>query len=400
MRYDDTSQARILIVDDEEANIRLIRKVLERSDFSCITSHTDPLQALQQFQTTDPDLVLLDLKMPGMSGFDFMDAIRPLTPESDFLPIVVVSGAQDPDVRDRALASGARDFVNKPFRPSEVVLRIRNMLEIRFLHCQLRQHAEVLEDRVRERTKELAQAQMEILDRLATTAEYRDDCTGQHARRVGELAARLAEAMGQSAALVDLLRQAAPLHDLGKVAIPDAILLKPGPLSEPEYSLMRSHTDIGGGILAGSQFPLLEMARDIAEHHHEQWNGSGYKGLRGEEIPLTSRIVAVADAFDCMVHERSYKLPATLERAAEEIVAQRGGQFDPQVVDAFIELVNAGRVQDLLAKGRSNTEAGRLAQLAELAAATGTCVSSKTANAREVEERSRGSGSKSDVRIA
>jgi putative two-component system response regulator len=353
---------------------------------------------LELFQATDPDLVLLDLHMPGLDGFQFMEAIRPLSPEGHFLPIVILSGDQDPDVRDRALASGARDFVNKPFRPSEVVLRIRNMLEIRFLHCELRSHNEILEDRVKERTKELAQAQMEILDRLALTAEYRDDCTGQHTRRVGELSARLAEAMTQPRATVELLRQAAPLHDLGKVAIPDAILLKPGPLSDPEYSLMASHTDVGGGILAGSQFPLLQMAREIAETHHEKWNGSGYKGLTGDDIPLTSRIVAVADAFDCMVHERPYKVAASLQEAVEEVVEQRGLQFDPRVVDAFVGLAKAGRVQDLLPEAQSDAPGGRLAQLAKLAAATGTL--KKPAPVETDRERTEGSRSRSDAKIA
>jgi putative two-component system response regulator len=220
--------------------------------------------------------------------------------------------------------------------PAEVRLRVRNLLVTRFLHLALMDHNRHLEERVRERTAELVEAHEQILARLARAAEYRDDETGEHTRRVGRLSAAIAREMGLDPEEVALLQRVAPLHDVGKIGIPDEILLHPGPLTPEQTELMRSHTEIGGDLMGGSGIPLLDMAEQIARTHHERWDGSGYpEGLSGEGIPIAGRIVAVADAYDAVTHRRPYKPAWPAEDAWPEIARKAGGDFDPKVIDAF-----------------------------------------------------------------
>jgi putative two-component system response regulator len=246
---------------------------------------------------------------------------------------------------------GAKDFVTKPLDVMEVSLRIYNLLETRWLHVELSRHNETLEEKVRDRTLELEAAQLEILQRLALAAEYRDDCTGQHTQRVGHLAALLGRAIGLPKDHVELIRRAAPLHDVGKIGIPDGILLKPGSLTAEEYSQIKTHTDIGRIILSGSRFPILQLAEQIALHHHERWDGRGYYGIKETEIPLEARIVSIVDVFDVVTHERPYKKAASSEFAMETIRQERGKQFDPNLVDVFVDLrppQDLGRLSDAL----------------------------------------------------
>jgi len=335
--------SRILVVDDEAANVRVLERLLSRAGYHRVHATTDPRGADERFRTAGADLVLLDLHMPGMDGFELMSRITGELAPDDYLPILVLTGDLDPEVKRRALSAGARDFVTKPFETTEVLLRIKNLLETRSLHQEIQAHAENLEERVRERTRELAAAQIEILHRLARAAEYRDDVTGRHAERVGVLSALLALALDLPSDRVEILRRAAPLHDVGKIGIPDAILMKPGPLTPAEFEVMKTHTTIGAKILSGSDYELLQTARTIALHHHERWDGTGYNpGNSGEDIPLDGRIVAVADVFDSLTHERPYKSAAGVGAAVEEIHACSGGHFDPRVVRAF------GRVMDAL----------------------------------------------------
>lgn len=329
--------ARILVIDDEEPNVALLARILERAGCREYRTTTDPRDALPLFVEFRPDLVVLDLHMPHTDGFEILEGLAQHTTEGEYLPVLVVSGNQEPDTRRRALASGAKDFLLKPFDVEEVLLRVRNLLETRRLHQALRSQNEILEERVRERTRELELARIETLERLARAAEYRDDATGQHTQRVGRSAALVARALGLPSEEVDLIRRAAPLHDLGKIAIPDSILLRPGRLSEAEFEIMRTHTRIGARILSGSQIPLLDVAATIALTHHERYDGLGYPdGLRGESIPLVGRIVAVADVFDALTHDRPYKAAWPVDRAIEEIERQAGTQLDPEVVEAFL----------------------------------------------------------------
>jgi putative two-component system response regulator len=207
------------------------------------------------------------------------------------------------------------------------------------LYLQIQSQNQLLEAKVRERTRELEAAQIEIIERLARAAEFRDDNTGQHTERVGQMAALLARELGLPDAQVSLIRRAAPLHDVGKIGIPDSILLKLGKLTAAEFELVKTHTTIGARILSGSRFPLLRLAEEIAFSHHEQWDGRGYAGLVGDTIPLAGRIVTVADVFDALTQKRPYKAAWPVEEAVAEIARQRGRQFDPQVVDAFLRVI-------------------------------------------------------------
>lgn len=333
------SRARVLIVDDEPANLTYLRHVLETEGYAELTTVSDSVEALDRLHAIDPDVIIVDLWMPRMDGFEFITrALEPL-PAGTYLPILVVTGDPTSEARRRALSLGARDFLTKPLSPSEVRLRVRNLMETRFLHQQLRQHNLLLEHRVDERTMELEAARLEILYRLARAAEFRDDVTGRHTLRVGRLSGRMAHVLGLSEEQAQLIERAAPLHDIGKIGIPDAVLLKPDRLDLQERAVMEAHTVIGADILSGSCYPLLQLAEEIALSHHERWDGLGYpQSHAGEAIPLAGRIVAAADVFDALTHERPYKPAWTVRQALAEIEGAAGTQFDPDVVEALLRV--------------------------------------------------------------
>jgi putative two-component system response regulator len=274
--------------------------------------------------------------MPPPDGFEVMRSLADRIGAPARLPILVLTADASQETKQRALSSGASDFVSKPFDVTEVFLRIRNLLTMRFLQKELQRQNASLEKRVSERTHELEQARLEILRRLALAAEYRDDATYEHTERVARTAAALTERLGLSDDKIELMRLAAPLHDIGKLGVPDAILLKPGKLSDAEMEVMRTHTTVGAAILAGSTSDVLQLAEQIAAAHHEWWDGSGYpNGLSGTQIPQCGRIVAFADVFDALTHARPYKQAWPVEKAVEEVRRLRERQFDPDVVDAF-----------------------------------------------------------------
>lgn len=332
--------ARILMVDDEPANLDLLERILTPMGFHRLHRTVDPREAPGLCQELDPDLLILDLMMPGMDGVELVQVVREQGGEDDYLPVLILTSDHSQDSRRRGLSAGAQDYLTKPLSPAEVRLRVRNLLETRYLHLALRDQNRNLEARVRERTADLERARLEILDRLARAAEYRDDKTGAHTRRVGEGAAAAARALGLDDGMIEQLRRAAPLHDVGKIGIPDAILLSPSRLEADEFEVMKSHTTIGGDLLAGSDSPLLQVAEAIARTHHERWDGSGYPaGLQGDAIPLEGRIVAVVDTSDALTHSRPYKRAWSVEEALAEIRSEVGSHFDPEVVDAFSGLV-------------------------------------------------------------
>jgi putative two-component system response regulator len=337
MLHATPNDARVLIVDDQEANVRLLERILQREGYTNVHSTMDPLKVCTLYAEVKPDLLLLDLHMPRLDGFGVMEQLEALVPPGAYFPILVLTADVTPETKRRALASGAIDFLQKPFDHTEVLLRMKNLLETRSLHLQLQAHNDVLEEKVRERTREVEAAHLEVLERLAIATEYRDDITGQHIRRVGELAALLADGLGLSNAFVALIRRAAPLHDVGKIGIPDRILQKGEALTQAEYEIMKTHTVIGKKILTGGEFPLLQLAETIALTHHECWDGSGYpQGLQGEQIPLPGRIVALVDAFDALTSTRSYKNARSVKEAMVVIKCRAGTQFDPRVVDALL----------------------------------------------------------------
>jgi putative two-component system response regulator len=268
-----------------------------------------------------------------------MEQLGAILGEERRMPFLVLTADVNEETKRRALSVGARDFLTKPLDQTELLMRVRNLLQVQYLQTRLLTQNATLEGQVAERTRDLEQARLEVLDRLALAAEYRDDDTQQHAWRIGRTSALLAAALDLPEADVELIRRAAPLHDLGKIGIPDAILLKPERLSDGEFQLMKTHTTIGAEILSGSSSPLLLMAEQIALTHHERWDGHGYpNGLSGEQIPLPGRIVAVADVADALAHARPYKDAWRVERVVAEILNQAGSQFDPAVVEAFAGL--------------------------------------------------------------
>jgi putative two-component system response regulator len=325
----------ILAVDDEEANLLLLRRLLERAGYRRVMTTREPTQVPLLFMEKRPALVLLDLHMPEMDGFELMERLGPV----DGVPFLVLTADATDETKRRALALGARDFLTKPLDGIELMLRVRNLLQVQHLQSRLLEHNASLENQVAARTHDLERARLEILDRLALAAEYRDDATQEHARRIGRTSALLAPRLDWPARDVELIRRAAPLHDIGKIGIPDGILLKPGRLRPDEFERIKAHATIGAEILSDSASAVLRLAERIAISHHERWDGRGYpRGLAGEEIPVAGRIVAVADVFDALTHARPYKEPWPLERAVAEILSQAHRQFDPRVVEAFARL--------------------------------------------------------------
>ena len=336
-RGNGSEGGRILIADDDPGVLRSLVRVLEHAGYARPFTTTDPRAIDGLLTSIEPDLVLLDLHMPHVSGFDVLERLRARRSEADFLPVLVLTGEQDDSARRQALELGASDFLTKPVEIAEVLTRVRNLLRTRLLHRRLVEHTEELERTVASRTSELADTRTEILHRLARAAEYRDDISGRHAGRVGLLSALLATELGISMEDRELIRKTAPLHDVGKIAVPDSILKKRGSLTSEEFEVMKTHTTVGAKILEGSAHGILRMAASIAEHHHERWDGGGYPhGLQGEAIPLEARIVAVADTFDVLTHRRPYKPPISPLEALAELKRCRLTHFDPAIVDALL----------------------------------------------------------------
>jgi len=340
MLDDQVFGARVLIVDDEPDDIETLKEVLLGGGFKRIISTTDSSQALELYHEFNPDIVLVDLDMPSPNGLELMKLLEREDPGLNDPPMIIFTNEVSDDVSESVLAAGAVDFIRKPNNRNEVLVRVTNLLENYFMHFELRSQNETLEERVRQRTLELNDARLETLERLAIAAEFRDDDTGEHTKRVGFSSSLLAEAAGMTPIYVERMASAAPLHDVGKIGIPDAILLKPGKLTDGEFATMKSHTTIGGEILSGGSSHVLSMADEIALSHHEKWNGSGYPNrLSKEEIPLSGRIVALSDVFDALTHERPYKKAWPLDEAIAEICGSAGEHFDPVLAPLFVDQV-------------------------------------------------------------
>ena len=345
--------AKILIVDDQEANILLLRRLLqELGGYDHIASTTNPRETFTLLTDFEPDIILLDLAMPELDGFGVMEQLNMILPKESFLPIIILTADISPTTKQRALQAGARDFLTKPFDSTEALLRIRNLLETRSLHLKLEarvlERTRALEEAHTElfnRSKEVEAAQLEVLERLGACAEFRDDATGQHTQRVGHLATQVARALGLPESQVELISRAAPLHDVGKIGISDAILLKPDRLDEAERNQVKRHTTIGANILRNGRSLLIQIAEEIALTHHERYDGQGYpNGLVGENIPISGRIVAIVDVYDALTHERPYKHAWSHEEAMLEIKRQSGTGFDPNVVNVFVQLLEQNQV--------------------------------------------------------
>jgi cyclic di-GMP phosphodiesterase len=333
------ANARFLIVDDNHANGILLCKMLNKAGYQNIVVITDPCKVPELYQTESFDLILLDILMPKMDGIEVMQTLNEIKGD-DYLPILVLTVELDHNIRNQALVAGAKDFLTKPFDYTEVLNRIHNMLEVRFMHNQLRDQKQHLEHEVKRRTKALEETRLGIIQRLGRVAEYRDNETGMHVIRMSKYCELMAQESGMSEAECWGLFNAAPMHDVGKIAIPDKILLKEGPLDKEEWEVMKTHAKLGAELLDGYDFGVLALARNLALTHHEKWNGSGYpQGLKGEEIPLDTRILMICDVFDALTSKRPYKEAWSVEQAMAEIEEGSGIHFDPDLVVQFKKIL-------------------------------------------------------------
>jgi len=331
--------AKILIVDDDSTSIRLLKKILTEAGYTSLFATRDPQKVQKMYQSIQPDLLVLDLHMPHMEGFKIMDQLR-AHDKDDYLPILVISQERNRVIQFSALEAGAKDFLVKPYDSIEVILRIRNFLEVRMLHKQIREHNKLLEIRVRERTEELYQTQIDVIQRLSRAVEYRDSETGTHTMRMAQYTYSLALALGMTPDECEVMSTASSLHDVGKIGIPDRILQKPGKLTLEEWEVMKTHTHIGSELLAGSNSKFLKLGQEIALTHHEKWDGTGYpRGLKKDKIPLAGRICGLCDVFDALTSKRPYKDPWPIEEALAEIKKGSGKHFDPDLVKTFFQIL-------------------------------------------------------------
>lgn len=333
--------ARILIIDDFQANLDLLEGIVESAGYTSVMTLSDSREAVKLYEAFEPHLVMLDISMPYLDGFQVMERLQEIEKDS-YIPVMVLTALQDEDTRKKALAFGAQDFLAKPFDNLEVKTRIRNMIRIRFLHNQTRNQNIILEEKVKIRTRQLEKTRLEIIHRLGHAAEYRDTETGAHVIRMSRMCGLLGQLAGMNEKEVDLLLNASPIHDVGKIGVPDSVLLKPGRLTAEEWEIMTRHTLIGGKLLDGQEDDLMILARDIALTHHEKWNGTGYPGgLKKEDIPFCGRIAGLADVFDALTSRRPYKEPYPVEKSVEIIKQGRENHFDPDLVDLFVENIEA-----------------------------------------------------------
>lgn len=336
----DILHANILIVDDQAPNVTLLEKMLKHAGYTNVTGITDSRFAVNTYLEQDIDLLLLDIRMPHMDGFEVMSKLQDLV-RDDYLPILVLTAELAAETRAKALCNGAKDFLTKPFEQLEVLQRIHNILEVRLLHKHMKQQNQSLEAMVIQRTQELADSRFEIIQRLGRAAEYKDNETGNHILRMSKFSQMLAKAAGMSQAESDMILNASPMHDIGKIGIPDRVLLKPGKLNAEEWAVMQTHVTIGADLLSGSESPLMVMAKNIALLHHEKWDGSGYpNGLAGEDIAIEGRICALCDVFDALTSERPYKDAWPIQEAMAFIKEQSGKHFDPKLVELFEEILD------------------------------------------------------------
>lgn len=346
----DIANCDVLIVDDVDTNIATLGHVLGGL---CKSSGSTTAEiAFESLSYVVPDLILLDLHMPGMNGFELCHRVMS-TPSLCDVPVIFITADNRPETLDQAFALGAVDYITKPFDPAEVQARVRTHLRLRLTEKALRAQNDILESKVFERTKSIQEKQDEIEEvkreailRLCKAAELRDKDTGLHIRRIQNITEFIARKIGIKKEDANRLALASAMHDIGKIGIPDSILLKPGKLTDTEFETMKTHTTVGAAILSGSQYKLLNVAEVVARHHHEKWDGTGYPcGLKGQNIPLEARIVAVVDCFDAMLSRRPYKSPMEPETVVDIMKKGRGTEYDPDILDALLN--NIGSVMSI-----------------------------------------------------
>lgn len=328
---------KIMIVDDSPTSVMFLEKMLRQYGFKNILAINDSRMVIEKYMDFEPDLLLLDLVMPHFDGFDVLEQLDELN-ESSYLPVIVITSQNDKENKLKALSMGAQDFIGKPFDDSEVITRINNFLNVRQMQNKIKNYNQWLEDKIRENNDEITALQTDLILRLLRAAETRDFNTGGHITRIGEYAYILSQALGMSEERSQTLSDACKMHDIGKIGIPDGILLKPAKLNDEEWETMKTHTLKGAEILKGSPSENIKLAEEIALTHHEKWDGTGYpNGLKGEDIPLSGRIMALIDVFDALLNDRPYKKAWDLEQTIFYIQTENGRHFDPRIVKAFME---------------------------------------------------------------
>jgi len=327
--------SRVVVIDDVASNLRLLESSLKTFGLAHVKTFSDSAAGLTWLQENSWDLLLLDLDMPTPNGFDILQQLAQR--DRSRSPVIIISALSRAEDRRKGLEMGAQDYISKPVDLFDLVLRVRNSLQLSLASQNLHQERDQLEDLVKERTAQLNRSFQALIRSLSRAAAYKDNETGNHVLRIGESAALIATAMGHAPEWVEQLRLAAPMHDVGKIGIADAILSKPGALTAAERVVMNEHARIGYEILRDEQAsPLTELAAEIALYHHEKWDGSGYPhGLKGEAIPLAARIVSICDVYDALRSQRPYKQAWTSERAQSYMCEQSGHHFDPELIEVF-----------------------------------------------------------------
>ncbi len=344
----------ILVADDEDRNIRLIEAMLLPMGYDVAIAQNGR-QTLKKVEELLPDVILLDIMMPGMDGYEVTRRIKG-DQHTCIIPIVMVTNLGDVKDRVKALEAGADDFLSKPVDKLELMARVSSLVKVKAYNDHLRNYQELLESEANKRTgqlnaafKKIKEASHETIYRLCRAAEYKDDNTAGHINRVSNYAALLAAKLGLRKKTTESILLAAPMHDVGKIGVPDHILQKPGKLTPDEWEIMKKHTVFGSKILEGSHVGYIRFAEVIALTHHEKWDGSGYPlGLKGDKIPLVGRIMAIADVFDALTSRRPYKKAFSVEKSFEIIKHGRGNHFDPDIVDAFFSIT--GEILDVKEK--------------------------------------------------
>jgi len=325
---------KILIVDDTPANLDVLGRTLEAEGYDISAAPSGEI-ALEIAVDFCPDLILLDIMMPGIDGFETCKRLKKDSKTKD-IAIIFISALNDTEQICKGFDQGGMDYITKPFRREEVLARVRTHVKLRALMKAQERQNQILEQKVDERTKELRDTQLEVINRLGLAGEYRDNETGMHVVRMSQFSALLGAKAGMHKKDSELLLQASPMHDIGKIGIPDNILLKPGKLDHKERGIMNTHVKIGVQILSGNDSPLMKMARTVALHHHEKWDGSGYPaGLKGEEISLEGRVVAICDVFDALTSERPYKEAWPVDKALDFLEDNKGTHFEPILIEKF-----------------------------------------------------------------